>query len=451
MNIAALKRFTVGLSDRAWPVLAPPHHNRRIWLEVAVITLGALALGVAFHRDNPLQIKVGFPWVWLAPQLLALRYGVMPGLVSSLMFVATWEWQSYRSKEIFPDEYFLGGLLLVMLAAQFSMGWTARLRRAEMTNRYLNERLHRITRRHLLLRLSHDHMEREMLTRPITLREALIELRKHTVTHNESNMPALDSLLQLLAQYCQLESAAIFASPSADGAYPRLAAIGSPPDLDITDPLLAHAMKHQALSHLLSEEVGDEAPPSRFLVIAPIFASDGHLLGILAVERMPFLSLTEENLQMLSVLLGYYADCTVESDEARQFLEHFPDAPPHFAAEFSRMLRLQRDYGINSHVVVLFFSDDVHDQQVIVQRELTRRSLDVSWLRKTNRGVLLANLMPLADGSAVQECLVRVENVLNDQLGLARDEHRLSPSVISLAQDDPLASLSQFSQSNASC
>ena len=303
------------LLARLRAIVVPVVHHRLMWLETVMITLFAIAMGIVFQHDNPFQIGGEFPWIWLAPVLVALRYGVAPGFVSSLILIAAWKLMDHlaQTHANFPEQFFLGGLIVVMICGEFSAAWSARLRRAEETNRYLDERLSRITLRHLLLRLSHDRMEQEILTKPVTLRDALSGLRLLTSELSNSQLPASSALLQLLTQYCQLESAAIFIA-AADGTYTRASAVGSPPALRGSDPLLCYALEHKSLAHLLVEEVADKELPSPFLVVAPILTSDGKSLGVLAVDRMPFLALNEENLQMLSVMLGYYADCVNEAE-----------------------------------------------------------------------------------------------------------------------------------------
>lgn len=445
MNTAFVTRLREQLSDGARPPAGLMQHDYRIWLETLWITLAVLVAGAVFHRDNvPLHINEGFPWAWLGPLLLALRYGLMPGLASSLIFVVTWELQSSQSGAGFPTEYFFGGGLMVVIAAEFGAGWDARLRRAEETARYLKEHLRRITHRHLLLKRSHDRMEHELLGRPASLRGALIELRKLTTAHSASSMPSADSLLQLLAQYCQLESAAIFVPGSRKHAYVRVAEIGSPPDLAFDDSMLAHALERHALTHLLSDALSTGTNQSPFLVVAPVQASDGTVLGILAVERMPFLALNEENLQLLSVLLAYYADCRMESDSVRQFMGRFPDAPPEVATEFSRMLHLQRGYGINSQVVALSFGSDESGRSALAEHERGMRSLDVTWRIDTIGQTVLVNLMPLADGLAVRSYLARLEGGSQGKPWEARGAFSRAPVVISLAESDPWASLARL-------
>lgn len=422
--------------------LAPLHVNRWMWLETVVISLCAVALGVLFQGEKLFQPGAEFPWIWLAPVLIALRYGVMPGIASSVILVLSWMLLAFLAadRSDFPQQYFLGGLILVMLCGEFSAAWSTRLRRAEETNRYLDERLSRITRRHLLLRLSHERMEQEVLTKPTTLREALIGLRNLTIGQPDAAMPASDSLLQLLAQYCQLESAAVY-TPVVGGGHKSASEIGSPPLLAADDPLLLHALEHKALSHLLTEGLPDGALPSPFLVVAPIITSDGYLLGVLAINRMPFFALNEETLQMMAVMLGYYADCVVEAEETRNFIGRFPSAPQDFAGEFSKLLRLQRSFGVDSHVVTLSFPVNESSRQVVTQLARIRRGLDVIWLVEDEQRLVLATLMPLANTVAVEGYLLRIEMWLKEYVGNDSDELNVTQLDISLAEGDPMASL----------
>lgn len=430
------------LLTRVLVAFAPLRQSRWMWLETLVIPLCAIALGLIVDHENPFQIGGEFPWPWVAPVLIALRYGVMPGILSSLVLVGVWELLAFLApgQGNFPEQYFLGGFILVMLCGEFSAVWGSRLRQAEETNRYLDERMSRITTRHLLLRLSHDRMEQEILTKPVTLRDALIGLRQLTAEQSTSPMPASSALLQLLTQYCQLESAAIYIS-AADGKYVRTSEIGFPQELSSEDPLLLYALEHKSLSHLLTEGLTDAALPSPFLVVAPIQASDGDLLGILAIDSMPFLALNEETLQMLSVMVSYYADCVVEAEGVRQFLERFPSAPPDFAAEFPKLLRLQRNFNIESFIVTLSFENDEYGRRSLTQISRIRRGLDIIWQLEINNRIILVNLMPLSGKAAVASYIIRIDTLLKEYMGSDYNKWSVTPIEISLAEADPIALL----------
>jgi len=440
-----LKKTFIDLVAQFHLVVAPVKRHRMMWLETIVITLCAISIGAFFEHNNLFQIGGEFPWIWIAPVLIALRYGVAPGMISSLILIIAWKLLSHLagSRANFPEEFFLGGAVLVLLSGEFSAAWSTRLRRAEETNHYINERLSRITLRHLLLRLSHDRIEQEILTKPVTLRDALGRLRQLSAIEGGSDMPASLPLLQLLTQYCQLESSAIFVASDKDG-YKRISEIGAPPDLNSDDPLLRYALERKALSHILIDDLTENQLPSPFLVIAPILTSSKKLLGVLAVDRMPFLALNVENLQMLSVMLGYYADCVNEAEGSLHFFSKFPEAPADFAAEFPKLLQLQRTHGINSHTVVLSFPNDEKGRQALAQLAHIRRGLDIAWQFQGENRLFQANLMPLANDSAVDGYLLRIETLLNESMAAEEvdiGEWHLNSIRISMADSDPVASL----------
>ncbi|TAN73697.1 MAG: hypothetical protein EPN14_09680 [Gallionella sp.] len=422
---------------------ATPHHaGGWMWAEAVLITLGALALAFFARYEDPFLVGSLFPWLWFAPVLVALRYGVSPGVLSSVILLCGWlimNTQRPVSGE-FPKQYFLGWLILVMICGEFSASWRTRLRRAEETNQYLDQRLARITKRHLLLSLSHERMEQELLSKPATLRDALISLRQLTVDKTADDpLAAAEPLLSLLVQHCQLEVAAIFV-PAAGGKYRRVAAIGTPFELDPTDPLLAYALEKRLLAHLLTAEL--ENMPTQNLVAAPIVTSGDVVLGVVVVNRMPFFALTTETLQMLSAMLAYYADCAAVSGRVRPFLTRFPDAPYEFAEEFVRMMRMQAATGIDSHAVV-FVCGDGAGEEVAARIARVKRGLDINWLQRTGGRTVLLTLMPLAGRAAVDGYLMRIETLLREYLGGDFDTLHITPRVVALGGADPHAALAE--------
>ena len=115
------------------------------------------------------------------------------------------------------------------------------------------------------------------------------------------------------------------------------------------------------------------------------------------------------------------------------------------------MLRLQREHGINSHLVVTSFANDENGRQAIAQHQSTRRSLDVAWQISAGGRVLLANLMPLAGERSVRAYLARVERGVEDPPGGADDTRGRAPAVLSLAGSDPLAALDRLIRGDAPC
>lgn len=109
--------------------------------------------------------------------VLALRYGPLAGMSAAGILLLTWLGLNTGQHDSFPKLPFLGGLILIMLIGEFSSLWVARTRRAETVQVYLDQRLEYLTHQYYLLRLSHDRLEQDLISRPMAMRDALKTLR----------------------------------------------------------------------------------------------------------------------------------------------------------------------------------------------------------------------------------------------------------------------------------
>lgn len=403
------------LGDWLTPVSSGPW----MWVETVLITLLGLLLAFQVRPLDPFFLREGFPWTWLAPVLVALRYGVLPGVIGAGILVAAW-WVFYRYVAVaagdFPALYFFGGFLLVLVCGEYSGAWRTRLRRLDETNAYLDERLARVTRRHYLLRLSHERLEQDLLTRPGTLRDLLLSLRSLVVGQARGeSLPAAHEVLDYVAQFCQIESAAL-CRVLPGGALEAIATVGEPPEVSASDPLVAYALEKGMLAHVQGEGAERSAGTS-LLVAAPMVTGDGQMPGLLAISRMPFIALNRDTLQTLSVLLAYYADIGVSAPAVARALAAHPDCPHDFADELSRMARLAGERGLASSMVVFAFGEHPQREAAAAQIARVKRDLDVFWELRREAGLRLAVLMPLSGSAGVEGYLLRIEQMLRASFG----------------------------------
>lgn len=418
-----------------------------IWVETVALTLLAMLLSALADPADPFHIHAHFPWPWFAPVLVALRYGVMPGVASSALLLAGWYgWAPKESDIDVPKLYFLGGLLLAMVCGEYSGLWRTRLRRLAELNLYLEDRVERVTKRFYLLRLSHERLEQDILARPTTLRDALSELRRRvTASAGGVALPGAQALLDFLAQACQLEVAAIYhAVPNPGSGFVRAAAIGEPPPLRSDDALLAHARANGTLAHVQSNAMA-QMLPSDHLVIAPIVSGNGQWLGILAVSRMPFFALTEEIMQTLAVLLSAYADGVTAAEQVLPLVSSYPGLPVEFAEELVKLTRIQREFRLSSHIVVLEFGEHPARLDLFNQVLRQRRTPDVIWsiANILGRSVMI-NLMPLAGLASVNGYLLRTETALQEIFGGNFQALGVRASVVALTDAEPLAAIKRI-------
>lgn len=419
------------------------------WIEVFAIPLIAIALAWLTQPGDPSLAGASFPWLWLAPIMVALRYGVTPGLLASIAILANWLLASQMG--LVPNEFatgsFFGGGLMVLLCGEFSDVWRDRNQRMEETYLYVTERLSRLTKRHLLLNLSHDRLEQDMLARPGSLRDALARLRTIAIesSGDQIEMPGAPGLLQLLSQYVNIESAALYTLEPRGPDFALgtcLARIGEPEPLAADDELLLLALENNSLAHIASQEVSLSAR-TRQLVVAPLIAGNGAMIGVLAVTRIPFFSLNVENLQMMSVMLAYYADNIRVAPEVHALQAQLPAMPALYAEEFVRMMHMQKKVGISSHIVVMTYGG-ARREEIPAEFLRVKRGLDLYWKTMVDGKPTIIILMPFTSPSAKDGFLLRTEDWLKSRFGGDFESLGIELRVVDFAQEDPLAVLTDL-------
>jgi polysaccharide biosynthesis protein PelD len=373
--------------------------------EILLLPLAAVIIGSAVNAEDPLLTAASFPWTWFAPTILALRYGPLAGLGGAGILLAAWLALNTGHYEDFPKLHFLGGLILVMLVGEFSSLWLARTRRAETMQIYLDQRLEHLTHQHYLLRLSHDRLEQDLISRPMSMRDAL-----HLLQAQSSESPTTSglALLRLLAQYCQLESATFHRMINGQPEHIPVARIGTADNLRTGDPLVEQALDTHRLCHVgeASEEMQQR---TRYLIAAPAIDLNGDILGLLTVEELPFFALQDETLQTINLLLSYYADGLAAQQLATPIQAEFPDCPQAFAFEMQRLWHLRQATRIPSVIVALRFQTRAIEADLPLQIMRLKRGLDEYWLIAVDNGLTLATLMPLGEQSSAEGYIARLE------------------------------------------
>jgi polysaccharide biosynthesis protein PelD len=428
----------VGAGSRWARITAPPGGvtRRRAWamLETLVASVAAVALCAAFAPHDPLLIDSGFGWIWLVPVLIALRYGSIVGSVSGLVLLAAWYWL-YPVRDgvhLLPVGFFFGGFVLTLLCGQFGDIWITRLREARIANDYLAERLSILTRNQFMLRLSHERLEQDLMSRPATLRDSLVRLRALALTQDplaqqqgEIALRGAQPFLDTAAQACQFDSARVYAWRDGKPLGEPAASVGTPFELDHTDPLLLEALEARTLAHIGSA-AQQQAAQSAYVACVPLVDAQQQMIGLLVVKSMPFLALNNDNLQFLLVLCHFYADGVRHADVTRDVLRAFPSCPYEFALDYARLVHLARASRVKSSLVALVFNNDANSQTWFQHVLRTRRALDAQWAIRDERQQAMLTLMPLSGDGAVDGYLLRVESNMRAQYGVDFEAARVA-------------------------
>lgn len=432
-------------------MIAPESQSRLGIVETLVISLLAVATGWLISPDDPLMMSASFPWLWFAPVLVALRYGVLMGVLSVLVLAANavvYLWMMPQPN-VMPLTYFLGGGLLTLVVGEFATVWHERNQRKEEANLYLEERLTRLTRRFLLMKLSHDRLEQEMLSRPGSLRSAIHDLREQEYLEGQgkARLPAAQALLGILSQYCLIEEAALYPAQQLPDDQVLLglpsAMLGKPPLLMSDDALLLYAIRHNVLAHvgiLASESYQSQ------LIVAPLYDAAFGLVGILAVRSMPFFALNDENLQLMLVILSYYTDTATNAALTNRVMHALPqpvEGP--FAEEIARLIRVAERTDVSSELLVLRFSGEKKD--VVPEQIMTlKRGLDLMWQTHIAGEPALFVLMPFGTQAGVQGFNLRLESWLQSRHGLNFDRIKVDAYAFTLSTANDLERIARLTQ-----
>jgi polysaccharide biosynthesis protein PelD len=441
-NSGVSKRHAQPFGDlgRVRRFLAPAVARPYAIVESVALMVIVLAVAHWISPDDPLLLKAGFPWLWLACLVVSLRYGSLLGLLSGAIVLGAWA--LFHSHAGFPALFFAGGLIMTILAGHFGDTWGSRAARASSLNDYLNDRLVALTNSHYLLRLSHERLEKDLLSRPTTLRDSITELRRLSIASEASKKDGTQGLLEFVAQACQIEVAALYPVRDGKASGEALARIGDAFELETHDELVTHAMQTLSVAHL--KDTDGVVPVSQYLVCAPLVSADGELRALLIVKRMPFLSLNFDNLQLLLVLLGYYADGVEHSSFVQHIIDRVPNVPHEFALDLSRLSRLQQQSGVASSLVALVFPRDEAGDSLFEHVMRRRRSLDVMWPVQTASKSVLLNHMPATDTTGIDGYLARIESSLTAQFNTDLERARIGVHTLHLEGGEPGAALARL-------
>jgi len=440
-------------------LLAPAVARPFAILESVVLVVLALVVCKILVPFDPLLLHAAFPWFWLVPLVLALRYGTLLAVLAGCLMLGAW-YVLYPAGSPWPSLYFAGGLIQTIIAGHFGDTWGSRARHTTALNNYLNDRLVALTDSHYLLRLSHERLEKDLLSKPTTLRDAILELRRLSIagggeqtsaqTHGNAtpSLGAAHGLLEFIGRACQLEVAALYPVTGVRIGETPAAHIGDPFPLNRDDAMVTHAIETMGVAHLKNVEANNNAaqPISEYLVCAPLLSADGELRALLIVKRMPFLSLNFDNLQMLLVLLSYYADGVGHSVMVRHIIDALPECPPEFALDMSRLTRLRQRTEIESSLAALVFPRDEEGDSLFEHVTRRRRSLDVSWAVRNDRYSVLVNLMPATNAAGVGGYLARIESSLAAQFNSDFERSRIAVHTVVLDGVDPAGVLKRLLQ-----
>lgn len=386
-----------------------------VWAEVVLLPLLGLTLAVWLFRARPFTVSP-YPWLWLIPLLLGLRHGLAPAALATLVLAAAGIAADRLgiSGQAPPLIQLAGGAFAALSAGQYRSRSREQLEAGNARTDYTEQRLESLTRAFFITRLSHDRLEEALLTQPVTLRAALEALRGLSAeTQAGISADGATALLQLLAQYCRFETAALHLYRHRRLGDQPIAALGPPAALVRTDPLLSYALEHEQTAYHSIDQFADIEQGGAYRAVFPLINSAGEPMGALVVRDLPLLALTKENLTVATAMLQYFADESWAAAQTAALHRSLPDCPAVFAHELIKLQRLHERSGVRSTLIVLRARGEGAKASVLDAVYGARRGLDLYWREPFGplaAGMLI--LLPLAGPATARGFLERIDGIL---------------------------------------
>lgn len=295
------------------------------YAEMAVGLGIIVAVNLLFFRNNWGFFEANPHPFWIAILPIAVRYGAVPGysvgLLSALVYLlfVIFQPRSVFAVDILSQEALLNPVLFIVVG-----GALGELREAQKRGQKrlakrvdeLEEGLQDLAQRYLAAIEVNRELERRIVSQTSTMT---------TLYQAAKNLERLDidtlspSILELVTSFIEAESCALYLRQ--DGRYLLKQGLPAQPDfvrpteLDVSRgmPAITYGDRRTAtVRDVITEATPAQIMKQRLLMTTPLLGPNQEVLGILTVEKMPFLRFTPTAVKMFT-LLGDWASTSFQT------------------------------------------------------------------------------------------------------------------------------------------
>ncbi len=389
--------------------------------EIFVLTGGLTVAGYLVNPSDPLLISKNVSYLLIILMVITLYYGLGAGLVAlSVAIPLVYYWY-----EPFPATYLLWHLLLVLIMGEFQFYWKKQTEKARLKVDYLEDKLDDMAKSFILLKTSHDQLERNYLIRPVSLRGIISGIRKTLAGGDRRH--AYGVLMRLIADNFNLEEASLYGKTG--NTFERIASVGKDVPMELDDPLVQKAIEEGRVCYVSMLNMEEER--SRYLAVVPVVEEDAKAL--LLIKEMPFTSLNKDNLFLFYLLLYYlYKEETVLKD-IRPLMADFDIFPADFLKEVKRHHDLYTHTGVESTVVVFYIRETPLETEVVIRENL--RALDMACRITLDGGMeAYVTILPFAGPQGAASFLERMKKRMISFMGMDRFASNVNYRVLNLKE-----------------
>jgi len=373
---------------------------------IETIVIVAVYLGIGFW-NNPEDICMLksplFPMIIMLA-IVTLFHGISSGLFA-IAIIGTVMKFDYTE---FHYETFLGQMVLVLIFGEFHYYWGRIISDHQTEMLFTKQKLKELSDAFYALKISHDQIEKSYIVKPMSIRNSIRFIKTEFYLHGNKDL-FFKKYMQMIEKNFVVKKA-VLVSIEEDGSTEQLAISNEMDAFDIKDPMYIDVLQKKMPAYLGNDK---HYSASRYLAVIPSI-SNGRIVGILAIEEMPFISFNKDTLVSITILTNYLFDEEHKLSILRGITNFMPEFENDFRFEIHRLQLMSKKFGTQS-TLMLLRSDDmltVHIYIDLVKRHL--RTLEVL-NHVTISGVeVVAVLFPFSDLSSVEGFLDRLGKPMDD-------------------------------------
>jgi len=399
--------------------------RRYVYLETFILIGVFLIVGYLLSPDDICFVKQNIPYLLIILSIITLFHGFESGMLAiGLIAIAMWFFYDH-----FPYSAFLTNLLMVMIFSEFHYFWTKQIKELKTNNDYVSIKLNELANAFYSLKISHDQLEKNYVSKPMSIRSAIEEILYIEKDVPEKEKKYFRNFLDFLEKSFNMQSGFIlYQNQKNESEYLTTentlvcySSLSKEHELSkiFQEYLVDKAINFKQIIYISDDEgnpaLRKELENSEFLAAIPIIYNN-KILAMLIIEKMPFIAFNKENLISISILFEYLIISTLKEDflHADNALSFIQDKD--FRYEYIRMKLFYDKYKVDSTFMVFKLDNELQSRKILDKAKSMLRSLDMlTYCNKNNRFFIIF-LFPLNDKSAAIGFLNRLfSNIKNSK------------------------------------
>ncbi len=392
--------------------------------EIILFSLILFGIGIYTNPADPLFIESKFGYLfYLVPILvLTLYYGLVAGIFM-LSFILLFMFFYYKDINI---AYILWMSLFTLVASEFNYYWSQNLKKAEERFKYTNDKLRDLARELMLLKISHDQLEKQYVLKPVSIRGLIQDFKEIFIQFKDENL-LYKFLLFVATQVYNMESGAIVYYSFKKDKFDVLYSVDEDFKLNPNNILLRKAIEGNSITSVSQYEQDSE-----YLAVIPVKIQEDYYLFI--IKKMDFLSLNTDTLLTLNLLMFYILNEKESILKIRDLILNYKEFSLEFLKEIYRMYELYKNFNLETSLVVFYVKTDDKDFPEFLRLNL--RGLDLmDTITKTDEEYILPVLLPFTPYSGARSFVERINNQIKENYSIEFLEKRVRHKTYTVSKD----------------